>query len=86
MPSGYRYHTWVQVRQRGAEGAFDTRDFDVVLPAATATAGQVFDAWYADMGDTLEPGAVVRINGEFTEGMGVCYLFGGRELKHAGTE
>lgn len=80
MQDRYRYQTWVQVRQRGAEGAFDTRDFDIVLPAQAATAGQVFDAWYADMGNALEPGAVVRINGEFTEGMGVDYLFGGRKV------
>lgn len=85
MQSQYNYQAWIQVRQRGAEGAFDTRDFDVVLPADTATAGQVFDAWYADMGETLEPGAVIRINGEFTQGMGVNYLFGGREVSHATT-
>jgi hypothetical protein len=76
----YEYHAWVQVRQRGAEGAFDTREFDVVLPAQSATAGQVFDAWYAHHGAELEPGSVVRINGEFTQGMGVDYLFGGREV------
>jgi len=76
----YEYHTWVQVRPRGAEGVFDTKDFDVVLPVPTATAGQVFDAWYAHTGDTMEPGVVIRINGEFTEGMGVDYLFGGREV------
>ncbi len=80
MENQYEYHTWVQVRQRGAEGAFDTQDFDVVLPAEMATAGQVFDAWYADMGDKLEPGSVVRINGEFTQSMGVDYLFGGRKV------
>jgi hypothetical protein len=80
MRPQYSYQAWVQVRPRGAEGAFDTRDFDVVLPAPTATARQVFDAWYSHMGDTLEPGAVIRINGEFTQGMGVDYLFGGRKV------
>lgn len=80
MQPQYAYHAWVQVRPRGAEGAFDTQDFDVVLPEQAATAGQVFDAWYSQMGDTLEPGAVVRINGEFTRGMGVNYLFGGRKV------
>lgn len=80
MRPRYSYQAWVQVRQRGAEGAFDTRDFDVVLPEPTATAGQVFDAWYSHMGDTLEPGSVIRINGEFTQGMGVDYLFGGRKV------
>jgi hypothetical protein len=86
MGTQYSYQAWVQVRPRGADGVFDTRDFDVVLPAPTATAGQVFDAWYSKMGDTLEPGAVIRINGEFTHGMGVNYLFGGREMRHAETE
>ena len=33
MQSQYNYHAWIQVRQRGADGAFDTRDFDVVLTA-----------------------------------------------------
>lgn len=81
----YEYHAWVQVRRRGAEGVFDTRDFDVVLPNPTATAGQVFDAWYANHGAALEPGSVLRINGEFTNGMGVHYLFGGREVPSART-
>jgi hypothetical protein len=80
MEKRYRYIAAVQVRPRGAIGVFDTKDFDVVLPIPAATAGQAFNAWYAQMGDTLQPGVVIRINGEFTEGMGVEYLFGGREV------
>jgi len=80
MSKQYSYQAWVQVRPRGAQGVFDTLDFDVVLPSVTATAGQVFDAWHARLGETWEPGSVVRINGVFTDGVGVDFLFGGREL------
>ena len=76
----YRYIAAVQVRPRGAIGAFDTVEFPVVLPDVRATAGQVFDKWYSLVGDEFEPGSVVRINGEFTQGMGVDYGFSGEEV------
>ena len=80
MPKQYRYIAAVQVRPRGAIGSFDTVEFPVVLPHVRATAGQVFDAWHSLLGDEFEPGAIVRINGEFTRGMGVDYGFSGEEV------
>jgi len=76
----YRYIAAVQVRPRGAIGEFQTVEFPVVLPTEWATAGQVFDKWHALLGDEFEPGSVVRINGEFTQGMGVDYGFSGVEV------
>lgn len=76
----YRYTAAVQVRPRGAIGEFATVEFPVVLLTRWATAGQVFDKWYALLGDEFEPGAVVRINGEFTQAMGVDYGFTGVEV------
>lgn len=76
----YRYIAAVQVRPRGAIGEFQTVEFPVLLPERWATAGQVFDQWHALVGDEFEPGSIVRINGEFTKGMGVDYGFSGVEV------
>jgi hypothetical protein len=59
---------------------FTPTQFPVLLGTAKATAGQVFDKWHALLGDEFEPGSVVRINGEFTQGMGVDYGFSGVEV------
>jgi hypothetical protein len=82
MEKQYRYTASVQVRPRGSIGAFYTTEFPVVLPEVRATAGQVFDRWHAMAGELFEPGAIVRINGEFTQGMGVDYGFSGEEVTH----
>ncbi len=79
MERVYRYIASVQVRPRGSVGAFYTVDFPILLPSVRATAGQVFDKWHAMAGDVFEPGAMVRINGEFTQGMGVDYGFSGED-------
>jgi hypothetical protein len=55
-------------------------DFPVVLPNVRATSGEVFDAWYSLAGEDFESNGILRINGEFTMGMGVDYGFSGEEV------
>jgi len=80
MRPQYRYIAAIDVRPRGSQGIYQNVEFPVVLPHVRATAGQVFDAWHSLLGDEFEPGVIVRINGEFTRGMGVDYGFSGEEV------
>ena len=80
MAKRYRYIASVLVRPVGAEGVMDAVDFPVVLPNVRATSGEVFDAWYSLAGEDFESNGILRINGEFTMGMGVDYGFSGEEV------